>query len=73
MIVHVVGCPLRNFDEEAAVAAGYHSRPFIHMFLGYLAAKLPQLRGETPVQLLDLFADFEREMMEKKTTEGPRP
>lgn len=60
MIVHVVGCPLRTFDEEAAVAAGYHSRDFIHMFLGFVAAKV-QLRTH-PQKLLELLAEFEGEM-----------
>jgi hypothetical protein len=61
---------LTPFDEEAAVAAGYHSPAFIQMFLGYLVARLPQLSGLQSAQLLDLFADFEAEMM--KST-GVRP
>jgi hypothetical protein len=62
------------FDDEAAVAAGYHSPAFIQMFLGWMLAKLPTLAQVDesdvppainriePQQLLDLFADFEAEM-----------
>lgn len=55
-----------KFDEEAAMAAGYHSPAFIYMFLGWVAAKLPQLNSMQPQQLIDLFAEFEGEMAERR-------
>lgn len=48
--------------EKVAVAAGYHSPAFILAFLGYMAAKLPELRLVSQNQLLDLFREFEKEM-----------
>jgi hypothetical protein len=58
--------------ERQAEAAGYHSRPFIQMFLGYLAAQLPmswapRLRRK---DLLDLFDKFEKQVAEER--EPPR-
>lgn len=50
------------FDDKAAVSAGYHSPAFIQAFLGYMAAKLPQLHAIEPQRLLNVFAEFEKEM-----------